>query len=46
MRLGAMYPIQARWDLTLIWPQMVERGPRLLINSSFFLFNTTEMSEE
>ncbi|XP_014559599.1 hypothetical protein COCVIDRAFT_24054 [Bipolaris victoriae FI3] len=46
MRLGAMYSIQVRWDLTLIWPQIVERGPELPLNSSFFLFRATEMSEE
>ncbi|ENI00904.1 hypothetical protein COCC4DRAFT_53436 [Bipolaris maydis ATCC 48331] len=46
MRLGAMYAIQARWDLTLIWPQIVERGPGLSLNSSFFIFSASQMSEK
>ncbi|EUC48356.1 hypothetical protein COCMIDRAFT_2797 [Bipolaris oryzae ATCC 44560] len=46
MRIGAMYSIQARWDLTLIWPQIVKHGPGLPLNSSFFLLNTTEMSKQ
>ncbi|KAF1954793.1 serine/threonine protein kinase [Byssothecium circinans] len=43
-RLGAGYSLKARWDLTLIWPQIVEHGPTLPLNSSFFLFKTDEMS--
>jgi len=38
--------VQTRWDLTLIWPQLVQHGPKLPLNSSFFLFKTDEMSAE
>lgn len=30
----------------MIWPQIVEHGPRLPLNSSFFIFKTDELSPE
>ncbi|RMZ69355.1 serine threonine kinase [Pyrenophora seminiperda CCB06] len=46
VRVGIWYSAQTSWDLTMIWPQVVEHGPKLSLNSSFFLFKTDEMSAE